>query len=124
MTAPRELRVVLDANVLAPGLVSTGSLAAEIIRLWRLGLLEVLLTGKLVNEVAKTLKALGLDDPDVREIVELLCHNPNAIIPLKHQTFGCSDPDDDYLFETAIEGNASAPTAGACGSQHTGHERP
>ncbi|HTU71303.1 MAG TPA: putative toxin-antitoxin system toxin component, PIN family [Candidatus Baltobacteraceae bacterium] len=102
-----RLRVVLDANVLAPGLVSRRSSSAEIVRLWRLGLFEVLVTGKLIGETAETLKALGLQDYEVVELVEIIASNPDAIVFLKHQVFGCVDPADDYLFETAIVGQAS-----------------
>ena len=55
-----RLRVVLDANVLAPGLVATQSSSAEIVRLWRRGLFDVLVTGVLVEEVAQTLQVLDI----------------------------------------------------------------
>ncbi len=103
-----RLRVVLNANVLAPGLVSVSSASAEIVRFWRTGLFDLLVTGKLVEEVAHTLDALGLDDGDIRDIVEILGgSNPDLVIPLKHQRMGCIDPNDDYLFETAFTGEAA-----------------
>jgi putative PIN family toxin of toxin-antitoxin system len=103
----KRLRVVLDANVLAPGLVSSQSSSAEIVRLWRRGLFDVLVTGKLVDEIAKTLRALGLDDAEVMDLIEILGSQPDVIIPLQHQILGCKDANDDYLFETAIRGVAS-----------------
>jgi putative PIN family toxin of toxin-antitoxin system len=102
-----RLFVVLDANIIAPGLVSTRSSSAEIVRLWRRGVFEVPTTGKLLEEVAKTLGVLGLSEEDVEALMAVLASNIDAIIPLRHQRMGCADPDDDYLFELAMEADAS-----------------
>ncbi|HEY9084965.1 MAG TPA: PIN domain-containing protein [Candidatus Tyrphobacter sp.] len=99
--------MVLDANVLAPGLIGGTSASAEIVRLWRRGIFDVLITGKLVEEVAQTLKVLGAEDQEVIDVAAILCSNPEFIVALQHQRMGCGDPGDDYLFETAFTGGAS-----------------
>jgi putative PIN family toxin of toxin-antitoxin system len=102
-----RLRVVLDANVLAPGLLAAGSSSAEIIRYWQAGVFDLLISGKLIGEVAETLMALGLSNDAIEELVAILCVDVDNIIPIKHQTFGLDDPNDDYIIETLIEGNGS-----------------
>ncbi len=102
-----RLVVVLDANVLGPGLVGAGTSSAEIVRLWRGGIFDILVAGKLLEEIAETLRALGLDDEATMELVPVLTRDPSTVVAIKHQRMGCSDPDDDYLFELAISGNAA-----------------
>lgn len=89
--------------VMARGLVRrrASSAASEIVRWFRMGMFDIRLNGKLIEEIAHTLRHLGADDRDIRLFVNWLCER-ECIVPLGHQRMGCIDPDDDHLFETAL----------------------
>lgn len=99
------IRAVLDANVLIAGVISPDGSPASLLRSWRLGEFDLVLSPTLFGELQRalayprirqriseeeaarllesfTLAAIQLDDPDERPRVS-------------------RDPDDDYLFALA-----------------------
>lgn len=48
-------RILLDANVLAPGFTSQGSVSARLIEQWRTGAFELILSEHVLGELARTL---------------------------------------------------------------------
>lgn len=103
------LRLVVDTQVLASGLVGRpSSPAREIIRLYHAGVVRLILTGTLVSEVELTLRALGVGDDLIGELLSILCGDPEAFVALQHQVLGCRDPHDDHIIEAAFVGNAHA----------------
>lgn len=99
-----RLTVILDDHVIARGMLSARSTTAgsEIARYWRRGVFELILTGRLVDEVARTLEHLHCSESRIMELVALLCERPECFVTLQHQRMRCLDPDDDHLFEAAV----------------------
>ena len=101
------LRVVIDANIFAAGLLAKRqSSSAEILRLWRSGVFQVLLNGTLVNEIERTLARKHVSRDDIATLVDILSEIPDILVPIRHQRMGLRDERDDHLLETAIVGKA------------------
>ncbi len=103
----RKLRIAPDAMNLARGFVfrGAGSLGDRLVRAWLAGEVDFVLSGTLVDEVARTLSVLGLDDASIALAVATLCSG-DAIVAIRHQTMGCRDRKDDHLLEAALAGSA------------------
>jgi len=93
--------------IIARGIVRrrSASVASEIMRWHRMGLFDAKLNGKLIEEIARTLRNLGVGTDKTRDSVNWLCQR-DVVVPIKHQRMGCMDPDDDHLFETAFVSHA------------------
>jgi len=102
-----RLRVVVDTDTLAPGLVSKASPSAGVIRAWRLGIFDLLRTGTSIDEVARTLRRLRVDEARIQRLVDALCSEPDLIVGILHQDLGCTQEKDNHLIEAAIVGGAS-----------------
>jgi len=102
-----RLRVVIDSDTLAPGLVTKASPAAGVVRAWRLGIFDLLRTGTSIDEVARTLSRLRIDEVRIQQLVDALCSEPDFIVGILHQDLGCTQEKDNHLFEAAIVGCAS-----------------
>ena len=73
---------------------------------WRSGVFVTVVSGRIVDEVARVLiEELDVTEADTEEFVMLLCA-VSDVVPIKHQAMGCRDPNDDSLLETAIVGEA------------------
>lgn len=67
------LRVVLDTNVLASGLAYPVSTPGKIVNAWRQGLIDVVLSTCILEELARVLPRLTrltLSDRDIRNLVD------------------------------------------------------
>ncbi len=105
---PEPVRVVLDAMVVARGFVSKSKQSASfsIFEAWHSGEILPLFNGKLIREIAKTLEVLGVNRRTIEDFIAMLFLREEALVRIKHQRMGCSDPGDDHLLETALIGGA------------------
>lgn len=73
---------------------------------WRGGHFVAVVSGPVVDEIARVLvEELAIPAADVEEFI-LLLSGVADVVPIKHQVMGCRDPDDDAFLETAIVGEA------------------
>lgn len=104
-------RVVLDANVLAPGFTSTGSASSRLVDLWRGGAYDLVLSEHLLAELARTFA-----DPYYRARVSpeqvmrtlTLLRQEAVVVELTVSVTGtATQPKDDLVLSTALSGAAS-----------------
>ena len=103
-------RVVLDANVLVPGFVSSGSASSRLIDLWRIGEIELIVSQHLLGEVERAYSdpyyARRVDAEHVLRILALLRDEAIAT-PLTVPVSGvATQSKDDLVLATAISGGA------------------
>lgn len=105
------IRVVLDANVLAPGFVGQGSTSTRLIDLWRKGVYDLVVSDHLLQELARTFtdRYYAQRVPRAEAEAVLLLLGANAIVAaLTAEVQGvASHPEDDLILATALSGNAS-----------------
>jgi hypothetical protein len=105
------MRVVLDPNVLISALLSPSGAPAQLVRAWRAGALDLVMSPALLDELARALdypKILNRVPPPEAELwlrllgdEALVIHDPEEPPPVS-----CSDPDDDYLISLASAARA------------------
>jgi putative PIN family toxin of toxin-antitoxin system len=103
------LRAVLDTTVWCSAFLSQNEngAARRIWNAWRGGLFIAVVSGPIVDEVARVLlEELRVPEADVEEFVVLLCGVAD-IVPIQHQVMGCRDRNDDAFLETALVGAAN-----------------
>jgi|SRR6056297_672343 len=106
------MRIVLDTNILISGLRSRNGASFQILRLLGASQFTTCVSVPLVLEYEQTLARLapgfGLDESDVRDVMDYLCavsiHQP--IFYLWRPQL--SDPDDDMLLELAVAADCDA----------------
>ena len=103
------MRAVLDTTVWCSAFLSRNenSAARRIWNAWRNGLFIAVVSGPIVDEVARVLfEELAVPEADVDEFVRFLCSVAD-VVPIKHQVMGCRDRNDDAFLETALLGAAN-----------------
>lgn len=102
------LRVVIDANVWASGLIKRhlNTDSSTIVRACLRGVFHALFSGELIDEIAYTLIELGADTITAGEAAVSLTAYGHTFA-LAHQVMGCRDIEDDHLYELAVTGGAS-----------------
>lgn len=79
----QALRVVLDTNVLLSGIAFPGSLPGKILAAWRLGALDVVLSGFILDELKRVLPRLshrhGLTPVEIDDLLEILSIQADVI---------------------------------------------
>jgi putative PIN family toxin of toxin-antitoxin system len=102
------LRAVLDTSAWCSAFLSRNenSAARRIWNAWRKGLFIAVVSGTIVDEVARVLLELGVAEANVEEFVVLLCGVAD-VVPIEHQVMGCRDRNDDAFLETALVGAAN-----------------
>ena len=103
-------RVVLDANVLAPGFVGTTSAAARLIDLWRAGNYELIVSEHLLGEVERAFAdpyyAARASAEQAVRILALL-REEAVVTPLSVDVSGvATHPEDDLVLATGLSGMA------------------
>jgi uncharacterized protein len=99
---------VLDTTVWCSAFLSRNeeSAARRIWNAWRNGLFVAVVSGPIVDEVARVLRdELDVAELEVEGFVLLLC-GVAEVIPIRHQVMGCRDRNDDAFLETAVAGEA------------------
>lgn len=102
------MRVVLDTNVLFSALISPYGAPAQIYRAWRRARFEVLTS----NEQIEELRAVS-HYPKIRQrlkphVVGRLIHQMQhgQVLKLVRVNYETADPDDTFLLEIALAGDA------------------
>jgi uncharacterized protein len=99
------LRVILDTNVLISGIFFSGP-PSEILKAWRKGDVQFILSPEIVDEYSRVAKILANDFPgiDINSIMTLILTNSEIIEAptMPHQV--CEDPDDDKFLTCALAG--------------------
>lgn len=105
------MRAVADVNVLVSAVLSAQGPSAEILRASRDGKLELIVSNKLLAELARTLAYPKLRKriPEERAsaYVQWLCEHTNFVEdPSDLPAIQSRDPDDDYLLALAMQTRA------------------
>ncbi len=100
------MRAVLDVNVVVSGLLSPDGAPAAVLRAWRDGGFELVVSRNLLAELERVLgypKLVPLiDEAEAREVVELLERQAFlAEDPESPPSVRATDPDDDYVIALA-----------------------
>jgi uncharacterized protein len=97
------LRVILDTNVLISGIFFSGP-PSEILKAWRRGDIQLVLSSEIAEEYVKVAKILANDFPgiEINSILTLILTNSEIIQAhaLPHQV--CEDPDDDKFLACTL----------------------
>jgi len=105
--------VTLDANALTAGAVGfriLQSTPGELVRRWRAGAFDLILSDHLLAETERTLQKTyfrsRLRQAEIAQFIALLA-NDTTIVPLTVTVQGvASHPEDDLVLATALSGNA------------------
>lgn len=110
MTASARPRLVIDTNILAPGMV--GALAsppkqtasAGLLRAWQAGLCSVVVSDDLLDEYRDVLQrpAFGLSPRQARRACDALARLATVVTPLRGRPLLTRDPGDDMVLKTAL----------------------
>jgi putative PIN family toxin of toxin-antitoxin system len=108
------MRLVLDTNVVVAALRSGAGASAEILRLARLGRIQLVGSMALALEYLEVcerqehITASGLDQPMARMFIEGVCATMKTY--RKHWSYRpvLNDPDDEMVLEAAINGVCDA----------------
>ena len=103
------MRLVVDTNVLVSALLSSGSLPAPLVLLWRDGRFDLLTSADPLDELVRVTRY-----PKIRERLSpalagrLINELRELAIVVKElpKVTASADPDDDYLLATAVAGKA------------------
>lgn len=106
------MRVVVDTNVLVSSFF--GGPPREVIERWKRGEITLCVSRDLIDEYVEVLNRLGLQADLIHELLELFASGYNLAFTastsplqvLKH------DPDDNMLFECAVELEAKVIVTG------------
>ncbi len=104
-------RVVLDANVLAPGFLSTTSVSARLLALWRAGGFELVVSEHLLGELVRTYadpyfhQRIGPDR--VARVLRLLRRRALLTELTVTVTGVATQPKDDLVLATGLSAKAS-----------------
>ena len=106
------MRVVLDTNQHVSAIIRPNGHPAQIVKLWRIGLIELAISPFILEEFEAVVhrphiqQKYNLTDADIAEYLEVL--KTFAVIVLGTITVNAvpDDPDDDIIIACAIEAEA------------------
>jgi len=97
------MRVVLDTNVLVSGIAYPESVSGRIVRVWRQGGLDVVLSRYILDEMSRVLPHLnrvGLSASEVRDLVDSFMFLADIVEPDGEQDAGLRDAADLQVLAT------------------------
>ena len=105
------MRAVLDTNVLISGLLTPTGVPAQLLRAWRTGAFDLIVSPALLDELERAFEYPKLRSriptADGREFSELLRHRAELRDdPAGPPLVKSSDPNDDYLITLASASQA------------------
>lgn len=105
-------RVVLDTNVLVSGLL--GGTATEVIRRWRAGDFNLILSAEILTEYEMVLHRPKFKLPPwvVEELLDYIREQSVWVTPGRRMSGIARDPTDDKFLEAAVAGKASLLVSG------------
>jgi putative PIN family toxin of toxin-antitoxin system len=107
-----NMKLILDTSVMVAALRSPTGASAELLRLARHQRFEVLISVGMILEYEAVLKraehlaVAGLTTVDVDEVLDVFCIFAKPIINHFRWRPALTDPDDDLVLETAVNGMA------------------
>jgi len=99
------LRVVLDTNVLVSGLAYPASIPGRIINAWRQGVLDVVLSHYILDEMIRVLPRLSriqMTPAEIRDLADSFMFLADVVEPQGVQNSNLRDPDDQPVLLTLI----------------------
>jgi putative PIN family toxin of toxin-antitoxin system len=104
------VRAVLDVNVLVAAILSRDGAPAQLLRRWRAGRFELVLSPALLDELERVLAypkiRRRIPELEARELVALFRRESVVADPIGAPLIRSSDPDDDYLIALGEAGHA------------------
>jgi putative PIN family toxin of toxin-antitoxin system len=104
------LRVVLDTNVLVSGLAYPGSIPGQIVAAWRQGVLEVVLSRYILDELGRVLPRLNhrlrWADADFADLLDILTISVDLVEPLPVPLGAARDSADLPVLGTLLAAGA------------------
>lgn len=97
------LRVVLDTNVLVSGLAYPNSVPGKIVRLWRQGGLDVVLSRYILDELGRVLPRLSRVDftaSEIRDLIDSLMFLADIVETDTARDAKLRDPADQQVLAT------------------------
>ena len=122
-----SLRVVLDTNVLVSGLAYPGSIPGKIVAAWRQGVIDVVISRYILDEVARVLPRLNhrlhWDEADFTDLLEILAIQADLVEPLPLPPAAVRDAADVPVLGTFLAAEADYLITGdqdllALGARH------
>ena len=116
------ISAVLDTNILASGALKPSSIPGQILKQWRDGKFELIISQHILSELEETLNKSYfrniLKTQDIDDFLELLLSE--AILTLITTTIQgvATHPEDDLVLATAESGKASFVVTGDHGLQN------
>jgi putative PIN family toxin of toxin-antitoxin system len=92
-----RLRVVLDTNVLVSGLAYPAGIPGQIVRSWREGFLDVVLSRYILDELTRVLpriERIRLSQAEIRDLVDTLTFTAGIAEPDATEDPRLRDPSD------------------------------
>ena len=111
------MRVVVDTNVLASGLIQRQGATGQVLRHLRDGRFTLIYSVPLLLEPVEVLsrphiqQKYHLRSDDITVLLNLIRLRGELVSP-KREINICRDPQDNFILEAAIEGNADAVVSG------------
>lgn len=110
------MRVVLDTNVYISAALRPQGPTAELVRLARVGRLQLVTSPKILNELWEVLRrpafANRISSADARAFVESIRDNSEILEDHPDPPRVCRDPDDDYIAALAVSAEVDALVSG------------
>ena len=109
------MRAVLDTNVLVSAAISPRGAPAELIRRWRLGAFELIVSPGLLEDLGRALAypkiARLIDSETANEVIATIREQALELPDPDHSPpVRSTDPDDDYLLALASDAGAALVT--------------
>ncbi|MHB8377336.1 MAG: putative toxin-antitoxin system toxin component, PIN family [Dehalococcoidia bacterium] len=111
------MRVVLDTNVIVSGVISPAGPPDAILRAWRRGSVQLIISAPLLVELTDVLarprirKRTGFTSADEAALIAELSDTAIIVAPAE-QLAVLTDPDDNRLLEAALAGHADYIVSG------------
>jgi hypothetical protein len=106
------MRVVVDTNIFVSSFF--GGSPREVIECWKRGEITLCVSRELIDEYVEVLNRLGLRADLIRELLELFASGHNLVFTALTPSLQvmARDPDDNMLFECAVETGAKVIVTG------------
>ena len=111
------MKAVLDTNVLIAATLIRGGNEAKVLRAWRSGAFELVISPPILDEFARALaypkirRVSGLSEQEVISLVEDLARASFLVLG-DLSVKACRDPDDDKFLAAGLQGEADYVVSG------------
>ena len=112
------MRIVLDTNQHISAIIQPNGNPAQILRLWRIGVIELAISPLMLEEFAVVVyrpriqQKYNLSDEDIAEYLEMICRFA-VVVPGDIDVNAVpDDPDDNIIIACALEAEANLIVSG------------